>query len=129
MTIIPPPPPSLIVHSPPFTDRRSTFVAHAAPCTTKKGAEQFQRYIRDLRSAAHPKEADHEIWGWRGLDLRVGKNGLGGEDDYVVKLEGEDDGEKGGGLAVKRRIEQCGGVDCVVVVSRWYGGELQRNKL
>jgi putative IMPACT (imprinted ancient) family translation regulator len=114
---------SPIVNSPPFTDRRSTFVAHAAPVTNQAGAVQFQNYVRQLRSKDHPREADHEMLGWRSMSLKVGKDGLGGEDDWTTKTGGDDDGEKGGGAQVRKSVEEAGGVDVAVVVSRWYGGE------
>lgn len=110
---------------PGFTDRRSTFVAHAAPVTTAHGAQQLQNYVRELRvKDSHPKEADHEMLGWRTMALKAGRDGLKGADDWTVRSGGDDDGEKGGAACIKKALEESGGqgVDCAVVVSRWYGG-------
>lgn len=123
-TISPRPPPQLIASSAPFTDRRSTFVAHAAACTTQVGAAHFADHVRALRSDKHPREADHEMYAWRAVGLKPGKSGLSGEDDWTVKTGSEDDGEKGGGNTIRRAIEEAGGVDVVVVVSRYYGGQI-----
>lgn len=60
---------------------------------------------------------------YRCMSLKLGKTGLGGEDDWTTKVGSEDDGEKGGGSQVRRSIEEGGGVDVAVVVSRWYGGQ------
>lgn len=56
------------------------------------------------------------------MTLKVGKNGLGGEDDWTVKTGGDDDGEKGGSREVHHAIQKEAAVDVAVVVSRLYGG-------
>lgn len=62
---------------------------------------------------------------WRTMTLKVGKNGLGGEEDWTVKTGGDDDGEKGGSREIHNAIQKEAAVDVAVVVSRLYGGELQ----
>ncbi|KAK4049310.1 hypothetical protein OIV83_004247 [Microbotryomycetes sp. JL201] len=116
--------PSPICASDPITDRRSTFVAHAAPVTTPVGAIQFQNHVRHLRAdRTHPREAEHEIYAARFLSLRPGKEGTD-QNDWTVKITGEDDGEKGGSNAIKKVLERTVAVDICVVVSRYYGGIL-----
>ncbi|SCV68202.1 BQ2448_323 [Microbotryum intermedium] len=118
-----PPLPFPILSSPPLTDRRSTFIAHAAPATSLPHIDVFHSHIRHLVSKAHPRPADHEMVGYRVMALRNGRNGLGGEEDWFVKSGGEDDGEKGGSRTIVGVLEKRGEIDVVVVVSRWYGGE------
>ncbi|KAM0790431.1 hypothetical protein ACM66B_003310 [Microbotryomycetes sp. NB124-2] len=116
--------PSPICASDPITDRRSTFVAHAAPVTTPVGAVQFQNHVRQLRQdRVHPREAEHEMYGARFLSLKPGKDGTD-QQDWTVKLTGDDDGEKGGSNAIKKVLERIGTVDICCVVSRYYGGIL-----
>ncbi|KDE08513.1 hypothetical protein MVLG_01292 [Microbotryum lychnidis-dioicae p1A1 Lamole] len=117
-----PPLPQPIFSSPPLTDRRSTFVAHAAPVTSLPQVQIFHSHVKHLISKAHPREADHEMLGYRIIGLKSGKNGLGGEEDWRVQVGGEDDGEKGGRGTITAVLEKRGEVDVVVVVSRWYGG-------
>ncbi|GAA5901593.1 YigZ family protein [Sporobolomyces salmoneus] len=111
-----------IVSSSPITDRQSTFIAHACPITHESQASLFQAHIRSSRSSSHPIDCDHEILAWRTMSLKVGKNGLGGEDDWTVKTGGDDDGEKGGSREVQSAIQKEAAVDVAVVVSRLYGG-------
>lgn len=59
---------------------------------------------------------------WRTMQTKPGRDGLGGEDDWVVKYGSDDDGEKNGGNTIRKAIEEAGGVDVVVIVSRYYGG-------
>ncbi|GAA5842235.1 hypothetical protein JCM3766R1_005077 [Sporobolomyces carnicolor] len=114
--------PSPIVSSSPITDRQSTFIAHAVPITHESQATLFQSHVRSSRGSSHPVECDHEILAWRTMSLKVGKNGLGGEDDWTVKTGGDDDGEKGGSREVHNAIQSQAAVDVAVVVSRLYGG-------
>ncbi|EGU10969.1 hypothetical protein RTG_03186 [Rhodotorula toruloides ATCC 204091] len=118
----PPKPPSPLVSSDPLTDRSSTFIAHAAPCTNHTQAQTLQNYVRNLRSTTHPVECTHEIMAYRCMGLKPGKTGLESEDDWKVEINGDDDGEKGGSTIIKEVLTQEGGVDVAIVVSRLYGG-------
>ncbi|GAA5985613.1 hypothetical protein JCM10908_007042 [Rhodotorula pacifica] len=115
-------PPQPIVASDPITDRQSTFVAHAAPCSNHTQAHTLQNHIRSLRTGTHPVECSHEILGWRCLTLRPGRTGLDSEDDFKVVIDGDDDGEKGGAAVIREVLTQEGGVDVAIVISRLYGG-------
>lgn len=118
----PPRPPQPVVASDPITDRQSTFVAHAAPCSNHTQAHTLQNYIRNLRSGTHPVECSHEILAWRCLSLKPGKTGLDSENDFKVMIDGDDDGEKGGSAVIKEVLTQEGGIDVAIVISRLYGG-------
>ncbi|GAA5991627.1 hypothetical protein JCM5350_007780 [Sporobolomyces pararoseus] len=114
--------PSPIVSSSPITDRQSTFIATACPITHPSQAVLLQSHVRSSRSSSHPVECDHEMLAWRTMTLKVGKNGLGGEEDWTVKTGGDDDGEKGGSREIHNAIQKEAAVDVAVVVSRLYGG-------
>ena len=118
----PPRPPRPVVASDPITDRQSTFVAHAAPCSNHTQAHTLQNYIRHLRSGTHPVECSHEILAWRCLSLKPGKTGLDSENDFKVMIDGDDDGENGASAVIKEVLTQEGGIDVAIVISRLYGG-------
>ncbi|KPV73351.1 uncharacterized protein RHOBADRAFT_45925, partial [Rhodotorula graminis WP1] len=115
-------PPQPVVASDPITDRSSTFVAHAAPCTNHVQAATLHAHVRALRTPSHPVECSHEVLAWRCLGLRPGRTGLEGEDDWRVEGGADDDGEKGAGAVVREVLDREGGVDVAIVVSRLYGG-------
>ncbi|GAA5901000.1 hypothetical protein JCM8208_007586 [Rhodotorula glutinis] len=115
-------PPQPVVASDPLTDRASTFVAHAAPCTNHVQAATLHAHVRALRTPTHPVECSHEVLAWRCMGLRPGRTGLDGEDDWRVEGGADDDGEKGAGAVVREVLDKEGGVDVALVVSRLYGG-------
>ncbi|GAA6057101.1 hypothetical protein JCM3770_002081 [Rhodotorula araucariae] len=115
-------PPAPLVASDPVTDRASTFVAHAAPCTNRVQAQTLQAHVGALRNKDHPVECSHEILAWRCMALRPGRTGVDSEDDWRAEGGADDDGEKGAGAVVREVLEKEGGVDCAIVVSRLYGG-------
>ncbi|GAA5847331.1 hypothetical protein JCM9279_000240 [Rhodotorula babjevae] len=115
-------PPQPVVASDPITDRASTFVAHASPCTNHVQAATLHAHVRALRTPSHPVECSHEVLAWRCLGLKPGRTGLEGEDDWRVEGGADDDGEKGAGAVVREVLGKEGGVDVAIVVSRLYGG-------
>ncbi len=90
-----------------FTEKRSRFIGHIAPVTTEEEAQAFV--------AARKKEcwdAKHNVWA------------------YVLREGGvrrfSDDGEPQGtaGMPVLDVLQKEGVTDCVVVVTRYFGGIL-----
>lgn len=90
-----------------FTEKRSRFIGHIAPVTTEEEAQAFV--------AAKKKEywdAKHNVWA------------------YVLREGGlrrfSDDGEPQGtaGMPVLDVLQKEGLTDCVVVVTRYFGGIL-----
>lgn len=90
-----------------FTEKRSRFIGHIAPVTTEEEAQAFV--------AARKKEfwdAKHNVWA------------------YVLREGGirrfSDDGEPQGtaGMPVLDVLQKEGLTDCVVVVTRYFGGIL-----
>ncbi|GAA6013160.1 hypothetical protein JCM10207_006190 [Rhodosporidiobolus poonsookiae] len=119
-----PAPPSPLLASDPISDRASTFIAHAAPCTTSHAALALQSHVRALRGPTHPVECSHEVLAYRILAPKPGKSGLEGADDWAAKEAGDDDGEKGAWGVVRDVLREEGAVDVGVVVSRLYGGQM-----
>ncbi len=78
-----------------------------------------------LREAAPSKRgATHDMYAWRVLQLKSGRDGTGGPDDFRIEEGNEDDGEKWGSGYIKKAMEELGAIDCICIVSRWYGGEM-----
>ncbi|CAO1631473.1 unnamed protein product [Parajaminaea phylloscopi] len=121
------------------TDRESLFVGFAYPIAASSTAAISQR-IQHLGSVVHPtlpasifpsafshldpkrRGASHDMHAWRVLELKRGRDGLGGPNDYGLEEGHDDDGERWGGEKILRAMKEMGAVDLLVVVSRWYGG-------
>ncbi|KAJ3557456.1 hypothetical protein NM688_g1464 [Phlebia brevispora] len=105
-----------------ITDRNSIFVANIFRATTH---DEVRKAVTHLRNVIHAsKPASHEMYAWRCMVLRHGRSGLGGPDDFELKMGNEDDGEKYGSGHILKVMQAEGIIDAVVVVSRWYGGEM-----
>ncbi|CDO77518.1 hypothetical protein BN946_scf184912.g17 [Trametes cinnabarina] len=116
------PPPKSIATSQEVRDRGSIFVANIFSATTPDEARKAVHHLKHVAHASRP--ATHEIAAWRCMVLRPGKTGLGGPDDFEVVSGSHDDGEKYAGGRVLKVMQADGVIDAVVVVSRWYGGEM-----
>ncbi|KNC96968.1 uncharacterized protein SPPG_07788 [Spizellomyces punctatus DAOM BR117] len=114
------PPPTIFVSSS-ISDRKSTFVAHAAEV---RSPQDLSRLTQTITSSKATQNASHNIRAWRYLSLKPGKTGLEGPDDFGVVSGYDDDGEKWAGSKIAKILEQFQVVDVVVIVSRWYGGVL-----
>lgn len=75
-----PRPSGAIAASSEVVDRDSTFIAHAAACSTVEEARRFAKYIRETHRG---DPASHEISAWRCFTLKKGRTGAG-EDDFEV---------------------------------------------
>ncbi|KAK7676755.1 hypothetical protein QCA50_020278 [Cerrena zonata] len=116
------PPPKPTATSQEIRDRGSTFVANIFQAPSLDDA---RRAIDYLRNVTHSKRrATHEISAWRCMSLKGGKSGLGGPDDFEVASGSDDDGEKYAGGRILKVMQAEGALDAVVIVSRWYGGEM-----
>lgn len=103
-----------------ISDRGSSFIAHAATCTSAEEAKRFQRYMRECHRA---DPADHEMMGWRALSVKKGRSGIS-EDDFEVATGADDDGEKNGGSSILKVLEREKALDSCIVISRWFGGTM-----
>lgn len=124
-----------------IVDRNSLFVGYVYPLTTASSA-YISTLLSHLTRVVHPtvpvdllppqfanapaskRGASHDMYAYRVLELKRGRSGLGGPDDFSLQEDKEDDGEKWGGDRVLRVAREEGASDVLVVVSRWYGGEL-----
>ncbi|KAI0090702.1 ribosomal protein S5 domain 2-like protein [Irpex rosettiformis] len=103
-------------------DRGSIFIANIFRATSEDEARKAVAHLRNVLHGQRP--ASHEMSAWRCMVLKGGKTGLGGPDDFELKYGNEDDGEKYGSGKIGKVMQTEGIIDAVVVVSRWYGGEM-----
>lgn len=124
-----------------IVDRSSLFVGYVYPLTTASSA-YISALLSHLTRVVHPtvpvdllppqfanapankRGSSHDMYAYRVLELKRGRTGLAGPDDFSLQEDKEDDGERWGGDRVLRVARDEGASDVLVVVSRWYGGEL-----
>lgn len=122
-----------------ITDRDSLFIAFVYPLTSCTPSS-LARHLDHLSNEVHPtlpsdifpsafshldprrRGSSHDVQAWRCLSLKVGRDGLGGPNDFGLEEGSDDDGERWGGDRVLKAMREVGAVDLLVVVSRWYGG-------
>lgn len=92
-----------------ITEKKSVFVARAAPVSSIDQAKKFLAHL--LATDKKVAKATHNITAWR---IR-GVNGVQYQDC-------DDDGETAAGGRVLHLLELMGVWDAMVVVTRWYGG-------
>ena len=92
-----------------ITEKKSVFIARAAPVTSINQAKQYLAHL--LATDKKVAKATHNITAWR---IR-GENGVQYQDC-------DDDGETAAGGRVLHLLELMGVWDGMVVVTRWYGG-------
>lgn len=102
-------------------DRKSIFLAHAVEI---KSETELNRNTLFITSLPATQQATHNIRAWRFLALKPGRTGLSGPDDFRLVSGYDDDGEKWAGGKLLKLLERCEVVDVLVVVTRWYGGEM-----
>jgi len=116
-----------IITGPSFTsqeirDRGSTFVANIYHASTPQDA---QKRVEQMKRVVHSsKPATHEISAWRCMVIKPGKSGLGGPEDFELQAGSKDDGESWAGARVLAVMNKLSILDAVVIVSRWYGGQM-----
>ncbi|KAI0795112.1 ribosomal protein S5 domain 2-like protein [Abortiporus biennis] len=103
-------------------DRGSIFVGAIYRANTPEQATKAVSYLKHVVHAK--KHASHEISAWRCMVLKAGKSGLHGTEDFEVKSGNDDDGEKYASGKILKVMQTEGVIDAVVIVSRWYGGEM-----
>ena len=95
----------------PIRDRKSKFVAYVADCSSVARVHEVLTVLRSrpkIAAAAHPA-----IYAYTFVD----PNGL-------VHSDCDDDGEDGASRKMMFLLEHLGAKNCVVVVTRWFGGIL-----
>ncbi|EPQ31265.1 uncharacterized protein PFL1_01450 [Pseudozyma flocculosa PF-1] len=124
-----------------IVDRSSLFIGYVYPLLTTS-ASHIAALLSHLSRLVHPtvpvtllppqfanapankRGSSHDMYAYRVLSPKRGRAGLTGPDDFALHEEKEDDGEKWGGDRVLRVARDEGASDVLVIVSRWYGGEL-----
>lgn len=86
------------------SDRGSRYAVAGGTVTGRAGVEAF---LKALKSDKKIAKATHNSWAVILSDEGAVKN---------------DDGEAGAGAVILRMLEHEGLTDCLVVVTRWYGG-------
>ena len=92
-----------------ITEKKSVFIARAAPVTSIDQAKKYLAHL--LVTDKKVAKATHNVSAWR---IR-GENGVQYQDC-------DDDGETAAGGRVLHLLELMGVWDAMVVVTRWYGG-------
>lgn len=100
----------ILFHGEPLTDRKSVFQAHVARVTCLEDVDEVLRQLR--QTSRKVATATHNSFAYR---VRVAD---------TVAQDVDDDGEKGAGKCILFVLQQVGVMNCVVVVSRWFGGVL-----
>ncbi|WP_103333081.1 YigZ family protein [Pseudotabrizicola formosa] len=86
------------------SDRGSRYAVSGGAVDGRDGVERF---LRDLKRQKKYARATHNSWA------------------AILSDEGplrQDDGESGAGAVILKMLEREGLTDCIVVVTRWYGG-------
>ncbi|KAL0934207.1 uncharacterized protein CTRU02_211006 [Colletotrichum truncatum] len=103
-----------------ITYKSSTFVARVSSLEHPNDAAAL---IRSLFSCEpHLRTATHNAWGYR-VKSEVHSDSIGGG-VQEVREDYRDDGERGCGEFILRLMKEANVVGAVVVVTRWFGGEM-----
>ena len=75
-----------------------------------KGREDIKLFLKQLKSDRRYQKATHNSWA-----ARISRNGV----IYETKA---DDGETGAGMVILRVMQKESVSDCIICVTRWFGG-------
>ena len=75
-----------------------------------KGREEIKTFLKQLKSKKKYAKASHNSWA-----ARISQDGI----IYETK---NDDGETGAGMVILRIMQKEQVSDCVICVTRWFGG-------
>lgn len=75
-----------------------------------KGRDDIKQFLKTLKSKKKYAKATHNSWA-----ARISKDGA----IYETK---SDDGETGAGMVILRVMQKSQVSDCVICVTRWFGG-------
>ena len=98
-----------ILHSEPYTERKSTFQAHLARVHSLEEVDEVMDALLSIKKVA---ACTHNM-----VAYRISIEGSGG-----LVQDFDDDGEAAAGSRLLHMLQAIDVVDLVVVVSRWYGG-------
>jgi len=98
---------SFMLHEMVIEDRGSKYsvsIGHV------KGRDDIKQFLKTLKSKKKYAKATHNSWA-----ARISKDGA----IYETK---SDDGETGAGMVILRVMQKSQVSDCVICVTRWFGG-------
>lgn len=75
-----------------------------------EGREDIKKFLKQLKAKKQYQKADHNSWA-----ARLSHEGV----IYETK---NDDGETGAGMVILRLMQAADVTDCIVCVTRWFGG-------
>ncbi|KAJ3173053.1 hypothetical protein HDU88_004512 [Geranomyces variabilis] len=101
-------------------DRGSVFIAYAAEV---RSLQDVGRMTKAIRAEPATRGAAHHMVAYRFLDLKPGRTGLAGPDDFHTVSGNDDDGERYGSERMIRLMAKYDAIDVLLVVSRVWGGE------
>ena len=122
-------------------DRDSVFIGYVYPLVTASPTYR-SALLEHLSDVVHPdipnelfppkfqeivpgkRKSTHDMYAFRVMQLKPGRNGLGGPSDFGTAEGHDDDGETWGSEKIMRVIREMGASDVLVIVSRWYGGQM-----
>ena len=122
-------------------DRDSVFIGYVYPLVTASPTYR-SALLEHLSDVVHPdipnelfppqfqdivpgkRKSTHNMYAFRVMQLKPGRNGLGGPSDFGTAEGHDDDGETWGSEKIMRVIREMGASDVLVIVSRWYGGQM-----
>lgn len=106
-----------LLTSPAISDRKSTFIGHAAALYDPSDVPIIlENLLQDRRiaRASHPA-----IHAWI---CKVKDNNVNGKDVEVIHRDCDDDGETAAGGRLAHLLDLCHVENAIVIVTRWYGG-------
>mmetsp|Transcript_38670 Transcript_38670/g.93497 ORF Transcript_38670/g.93497 Transcript_38670/m.93497 type:complete len:352 (+) Transcript_38670:89-1144(+) len=95
---------------PPKSGPSETMQSHVAPVSCMEHVDWVLHYL--LFHVKKVNQASHNMIAYRFTDQTTGR----------LVSDSDDDGEKGSGSKLASLLELTNATDCIVVVSRWYGG-------
>lgn len=107
------------VLSDPVTFNKSTFVARCLPVSELSQATDAMSHL--LATNKKVAGATHNISAWRLKQAQTARDGGGNAADVIVQ-DCDDDGETAAGGRLLHLMHSMDVWNCVVVVTRWYGG-------
>jgi putative IMPACT (imprinted ancient) family translation regulator len=83
---------------------------YSVTCAKVSNKEDIKAFIKKLKENKHYAKATHNSYATR---LR--------KDTQLIEVK-NDDGETGAGMLILRMLRKANVINCVILVTRWYGG-------
>ncbi len=96
-----------VLHEKIIRDRGSMYSVSIGLVTNR---EDIKTFLTTLKNNKKYAKATHNSWA-----ARISK------DETIFETK-NDDGEQGAGMVILRQLQKADAVDCIVCVTRWFGG-------